>query len=169
MLNMLNQPSHYCPKCGQMDSVSLKLTTFDIRREYFQGDGFYVKYPEKYDASPLTHGEFIESHYCSLCELAFLPDEILPSIGIEPVDFRGAIGSPYRAFSSLGHLLSDRSLKTKHGKLFSVILTFRDQPDVRTLIDAVDSDDAKDYISKKYPDATIVDFDDVLRSSLPRT
>ena len=94
-------PISTCPKCGSADSVRPKLvaTNFAVPSSW----GFYEPYEvtdeEKFRSSPFTHeGYFISALYCEACDLGYIPERMLPELGIQESKRRPNVRERLRPF-----------------------------------------------------------------------
>ena len=90
-----------CPKCRTADSVRPKLiaTNFAVPSDW----GFYEPYEvtdeERFRASLFTHEDyFISALYCAACDIGFIPDALLPDLGIQKRTSRASISENLRPF-----------------------------------------------------------------------
>jgi hypothetical protein len=94
-------PIAACPRCRTANSVSPKLiaTNFAVPSEW----GFYEPYlvadEKKFQSSPFTlEGYFISALYCAVCDIGFIPDAMLPELGIQKNPSRGGVRENSRPF-----------------------------------------------------------------------
>src|SRR5690242_3873542 len=100
-MSVFSMPIVPCPKCRKADSVRPKLiaTNFSVRSSWGFYEDYEVNDEERFRASPFTHeGYFISALYCATCDVGFIPDAMLPELGIRKVTHRPGIDENLRPF-----------------------------------------------------------------------
>lgn len=94
-------PIAACPKCRTADAVRPKriATNFAVQSDYGFFEPYEVTDQERFQASPFTRdGYFISSLYCGTCDIGFIPDVMLPDLGIQKRTSRASISENLRPF-----------------------------------------------------------------------